>query len=104
MQEKDSIQILEEMTTGMLCSIELPLTNSMKSDVISIYLGKDKDGRYNFLIDGGGAIGTFKMPKEFIIKRNIRISKINSEEQTKGLYTALKKQEIKDRHKLRDSR
>ena len=27
MQEKDSIQILEEMTTGMLCSIELPLTN-----------------------------------------------------------------------------
>lgn len=36
MQEKDSIQTLEEMRTGMLCSIELPLTNSMKSDVISI--------------------------------------------------------------------
>ena len=103
MQEKDSIQILEELGTGMFCNIELPLTNSMKSDVISIYLGKDKEGRYNFF-DGGGAIGTFKMPKEFIIKRDIKISKINNEEQTKELYTLLKKQEIRDRHKLRDSR
>ncbi len=103
MQEKDSIQILEELGTGMFCNIELPLTNSMKSDVISIYLGKDKEGRYNFF-DGGGAIGTFKMPKEFIIKRDIKISKINNKEQTKGLYTLLKKQEIRDKHKLRDSR
>lgn len=103
MQEKNSIQILEEMGTGMFCSIELPLTNSIKSEVISIYLGKDKEGRYNFF-DGGGAIGTFKMPKEFIIKRDIKISKINNEEQTKCLYTALKKQEIKDKHKLRDGR
>lgn len=103
MQEKDSIQILEEMQTGVICSIELPLTNSMKSDVISIYLEKDKDGRYNFF-DGGGAIGTFKMPKEFILKRDIRIAKMNNEEQIKGLYIALKRQEIKDKHKLRDSR
>lgn len=103
MQEKDSIQTLEEMQTGMICSIGLPLTNSMKSDVMSIYLGKDKDGRYNFF-DGGGVIGTFKMPKEFIIKRDIKISKINSEEQTKRLYIELKRQEIKNKHKLRDSR
>lgn len=103
MQEKDSIQILEEMNIGTICFIELPLTNSMKSDVTSIYLGKDKEGRYNFF-DGGGVIGTFKMPKEFIIKRDIKISMLNNEEQAKGLYTALKKQEIKDKHKLRDSR
>ena len=103
MQEKDSIQILEEMGTGMFCNIELPLTNSMTSEVIAVYLGKDKDRRYNFF-DGGGIIGTFKMSKDFIIKRDIKILKINSEEQTKGLYTALKKQEIKDKHKLRDSR
>ena len=44
------------------------------------------------------------MPKEFIIKRDIKISKINSEEQTKRLYTELKRQEIKNKHKLRDSR
>ena len=29
MQEKDSIQTLEEMQTGMICSIGLPLTNSI---------------------------------------------------------------------------
>ncbi len=103
MQEKDSIQILEEMGTGMFCNIELPLTNSMKSDVISVYLGKDKDGRYNFF-DGGGAIGTFKMSKEFIINREIKIAKLNNEEKTKDLYNILKKQEIRDKHKTRDSR
>lgn len=99
MQEKDSIQILEEMGTGMFCKVGLPLTNSMKSDVIAIYLGKDKEGRYNFF-DGGGAIGTFKMPKDFIIKREIKIEKVNNEEETKHLYTILKKQEIRNKHKL----
>lgn len=34
----------------MFCNIELPLTNSMISNVTAIYLGKDKDGRYNFLM------------------------------------------------------
>ena len=103
MQEKNSIQVLEELGTGMFCNVGLPLTNSMTSDVISIYLGKDKDGRYNFY-DGGGSIGTFKMSKDFIIKRDIRISKVNNEEKAKQLYTILKKQEIRDKHKLRDSR
>ena len=34
---------------------------------------KDKDGRYNFF-DGGGACGTFKMTKNFIIQREIKIT------------------------------
>lgn len=103
MQEQNSIEILEELGTGMFCKIGLPLTNSMTSNVTAIYLGKDKEGRYNFF-DGGGAIGTFKMAKEFIIKREIKIEKVNSEEKTKHLYTILKKQEIRDKHRLRDSR
>ena len=48
MEEKNSIEVLEELGTGMFCNIELPLTNSMTSNVTAIYLGKDKDGRYNF--------------------------------------------------------
>ncbi len=103
MQEKNSIKVLENLGIGMFCNVGLPLTNSMSSDVISIYLEKDKDGRYNFY-DGGGSIGTFKMSKDFIIKRDIKISRVNNEEKTKHLYTILKKQEIRDKHNLRDSR
>ena len=55
MEEKDSIEVLEELGTGMFCNIELPLTNSMTSNVTAIYLGKDKDGRYNFF-DGGAPV------------------------------------------------
>lgn len=53
-QKKDPIQVLEELEKGMFCNIGLPLTNSLRSDITAIYLGKDKDKRYNFY-DGGGA-------------------------------------------------
>ena len=46
MQKVDSIKTLEELKNGMFCSIGLPLTNSMVSNVTAMYLGKDKDGRY----------------------------------------------------------
>lgn len=58
MQKENSIKVLEELDKGMFCNIGLPLTNSMKSDVTAMYLGKDKDGRYNFY-DGGGACRYF---------------------------------------------
>ncbi len=90
MQEKDSIQILEEMGTGKFCIIGLPLTNTMRSDVTVIFLGKDKDGRYNFY-DGGGNCGTFKLKKDFILQRNIKIKQI--EDKTIDLYKELNKKE-----------
>ena len=104
-QEKNSIEVLEELGTGMFCNIELPLTNSMISNVTAIYLGKDKDGRYNFF-DGGGACGTFKMTKNFIIQREIKITNKLDEDKTYDLYVELKKYQskIKDKHKDRDSR
>ena len=30
MEEKNSIEVLEELSAGMFCNIELPLTKSMK--------------------------------------------------------------------------
>lgn len=73
-QEKNSIEVLEEIGTVMFCNIELPLTNSMTSNVTAIYLGKDKDGRYNFF-DGKSACGTFKMTENFILQKDIKITK-----------------------------
>ena len=90
MQEKDSIQILEEMETGKFCIIGLPLTNTMRSNVTVIFLGKDKDGRYNFY-DGGGNCGTFKLKKDFILQRDIKIRQI--EDKTIDLYKELNKKE-----------
>ena len=53
MKEDSSIQVLEKLNAGKLCVIGLPLTNTMINDIVVIYLGKDKDYRYNFY-DGGG--------------------------------------------------
>ena len=74
-------------------------------DVTAIYLGKDKDGRYNFF-DGGGACGTFKMTKNFIMQRDIKITNKLDEEKSYDLYVELKKYQnkMKDKHKDRDSR
>ena len=105
MKEKNPIEILEELSIGMFCNIELPLTNSMTSNVTAIYLGKDKDGRYNFF-DGGGACGTFKMNKNFIIQKDIKITKKLDEDKTYDLYVELKKYQtkMKDKHNHRDIR
>ena len=103
MQKDDSIKTLEELQNGMFCSIGLPLTNSMKSDVTAMYLGKDKDGRYNFF-DGGGACGTFKMTKNFIIQRDIKITNKLDEEKSYDLYVELKKYQNKMKQKDRNSR
>lgn len=72
MQKEDSIKILEELQNGMFCSIGLPITNSMRSDVTAMYLGKDKDGRYNFF-DGGGAYGTFKLTEKLIREKKLKL-------------------------------
>ncbi len=103
MQKENSIKILEELQNGMFCKIGLPLTNSMKSDITVMYLGKDKDGRYNFY-DGGGASGTFKMSEDFILRRDIQITKQFDEEKTFELYQELNKKTERIKHKDRNSR
>lgn len=103
MQKENSIKILEELQNGMFCSIRLPLTNSMKSDITVMYLGKDKDGRYNFY-DGGGASGTFKMSEDFILRRDIQITKQFDEEKTFELYQELNKKTERIKNKDRNSR
>ena len=103
MQQNNSMQVLSDLERGMFCSIGLPLTNSMKSDITVMYLGKDKDGRYNFF-DGGGACGTFKLTEKFIREKNIEITKQFDEEKTFELYQELNKKTERIKQKDRDSR
>lgn len=103
MEQNNSMQVLNDLERGMFCSIGLPLTNSMKSDITVMYLGKDKDGRYNFY-DGGGASGTFKMSEDFILRRDIQITKQFDEEKTFELYQELNKKTERIKHKDRNSR
>lgn len=90
MENNNSIKTLEELERGMFCVIGLPLTNTMVSDITVVYLGKDKEGRFNFY-DGGGNCGTFKLKKDFILQRDIKIRKV--EDKTYDLYKELNKKE-----------
>lgn len=97
MEKENSIEVLEKLNAGKFCVIGLPLTNTMVSDITVIYLGRDKDGRFNFY-DGGGNCGAFKLRKDFILERNIKIRQI--EDKTNDLYNELNKKE-KIKHKER---
>ena len=98
--EKDSIEVLEELNVGMFCNIELPVTNSLKSNVTAMYMGKDKENRYNFY-DGGGACGTFKMTPQFIRDKDIKITKQFDEEKTYDLYAKLNEKTQRYKHRER---
>lgn len=98
MEEKNSIEVLEELSAGMFCNIELPLTKSMKSNVTAMYMGNDKEGRYNFF-DGGGACGTFKLTERFIREKDIVITKQFDEKKTYDLYVKLNEQTKRFKHR-----
>ena len=105
MREDEAIKFLETLEVGTFLTVNIPISSNQNMPVTAMYAGKDKDGRYNFF-DGVGACGTFKMNKNFIIQRDIKITNKLDEEKSYDLYVELKKYQnkLKDKHKARDSR
>ena len=59
----------------MFCTVNLPLYGNEVIPITAMYMGKDKDGRYNFI-----DTGRFIMSKEFIENKAISIDKNFDEE------------------------
>lgn len=61
MKKQEAIDYLNNLQPGMFCTVNLPLYGNEVIPSTAMYIGQDKDGRYNFI-----DTGRFIMSKEFI--------------------------------------
>ena len=67
---EQAIDYLENLERGNFLTVNIPIFRDETAQVTAMYLGKDKDGNYNFL-----DTGNFKFTKEFLQKGKITIDK-----------------------------
>ena len=67
---EQAIDYLENLERGNFLTVNIPIFKDETAQVTAMYLGKDKDGNYNFL-----DTGNFKLTKEFLEKGKITIDK-----------------------------
>ena len=93
---KDSIVFLEQLEPGNFCTVNMPLFNNESISVTAMFMGKDENGRYNFL-----DTGRFILSKEFITKKGISIRKEFDEEKAFEIYSNFKKLQNKSKDRER---
>lgn len=67
---EQAIDYLENLERGNFLTVNIPIFKDETAQVTAMYLGKDKDGNYNFL-----DTGNFKFTKEFLEKGKVTIDK-----------------------------
>lgn len=70
MEKQEAIDYLNKLQTGMFCTVNIPLISNEKIPITVMYIGKDEEGRYNFV-----DTGKFIMSKEFMEQYSITVDK-----------------------------
>ena len=97
MEKEKAIEYLEDFKEGSFLTLNIPIVGSEVAKVTAMYVGKDKDGRYN-LIDNG----IIKLTRDFLEKGIITIDKEYDKNVATEIYEKQKlEKEIKakQRHK-----
>ena len=95
MEREDAIKYLENLQQGDFLTVNIPIIADKKIQVTAMYVGKDKEGSYNF-IDSGN----FILSKEFLEKGNISIDKEYNGDIATDIYAKFKReQERKNKQK-----
>ena len=92
MENQETIKYLDNLLVGMFCTVNIPLYNNEKIPVTAMYIGKDKDGRYNFI-----DTGRFVLSKEFIEQKSITIDKTFDEDKAFEIYSKFRIKDIKNK-------
>ena len=87
MKNQEAIDYLNNLQQGMFCTVNIPICNNEKIPITAMYMGKDKDGRYNFI-----DTGRFIMSKEFIENKSISIDKSFDEDKAFEIYSKVRVQ------------
>lgn len=96
MERQEAINYLNNLQKGMFCTVNLPLYGNEVMPITAIYMGKDKDGRYNFM-----DTGRFILSKEFIENKAISIDKKYDEDKAFEIYSKVRRQPNKKKNKER---
>ena len=97
MENQEAINYLNNLQQGMFCTVNIPICNDKEKMPITVmYMGKDKDGRYNFI-----DTGRFIMSKEFIENKSISIDKSFDEDKAFEIYSKVRMQPNKNKNKER---
>ena len=92
MENQETIKYLDNLLVGMFCTVNIPLYNNEKIPVTAMYIGKDKDGRYNFI-----DTGRFVLSKEFIEQKSMTIDKTFDEDKAFEIYSKVRIKDIKNK-------
>lgn len=85
MEREDAIKYLENLQQGDFLTVNIPIIADKKIQVTAMYVGKDKEGRYNF-IDSGN----FILSKEFLEKGKVTIDKEYNRDDAFEIYSKVK--------------
>lgn len=96
MEKQEAINYLNNLQKGMFCTVNLPLYGDEVIPITAMYIGKDKDGRYNFM-----DTGRFIMSKEFIENNAISIDKNYDQDKAFEIYSKVRIKSNKNKNKER---
>lgn len=100
MSENETVEYIENLEVGNFLTINIPIYGDEKISITAMYMGKDKEGRYNFTDNS-----RFIFSKEFIERGKISVEREFDGDKAIDIYAKVKKQQEKtNKQKDRDSR
>lgn len=95
MEKEDAIKFLENLQQGEFLTVNIQIIANQKIQVTTMYVGKDKAGRYNFLDSRN-----FILSKEFLEKGSVTLDKEYNGDVAIDIYAKFKmEQERKSKQK-----
>lgn len=90
MKNQEAIKYLNNLKKGTFCTVKIPLciNNRNKMPITVMYIGKDREGRYNFTDNK-----IIKISKEFLQDGTITIDKEYNENIAIKIYRKFKKEQ-----------
>lgn len=92
MKEEEAISYLDNLEIGSYITVNIPIYKDENLPVTAMYLGKDKQGRYNFADSG-----KFVFTKEFIERGKISLDKEYDDNKAYEIYIKIKKESNKEK-------
>lgn len=99
MQEFDAINYLEKLEVGNFITVNIPITSKQSIPITAMYVGKDKEGRYNFKDSGH-----LTLSKEIIEKGKITIDEKYDGNIAQDIHEKLKWESERQRQKKNRNR
>lgn len=96
MQKDEAIDYLENLKIGNFLTVNIPISSNCNIPVTAMYVGKDKEGRYEFL-----DTGEFILSKDFLEKGKVSIDKEYDDNNATKINSRIRKEYEKKHNKNR---